>query len=231
MNIIIATIKSWNISNAMIFQKISRSEFNVYIITDKNQLILKNVQQINPEFVFFPHWSWLIPKEIYKKYNCVVFHMTDLPFGRGGSPLQNLIEYGLKETKISAIKVDDGLDAGDIYFKESLKLDGTADEIFIRASEIIFNEMIPEIIKNNIIPYKQVGEIVEFKRRKPSQSEIKIEFDLNKIYDYIRMLDGEGYPKAFIRFGDYKLEFSKASLKAGKIVAKVEILNEGDINE
>jgi len=43
--------------------------------------------------------------------------MTDLPFGRGGSPLQNLIERGIKKTKISAIKVDGGIDTGDIFFK------------------------------------------------------------------------------------------------------------------
>ncbi len=81
--------------------------------------------------------------------------MTDLPFGRGGSPLQNLIERGIENTKISAIKVDDGIDTGDIYFKESLNLNGTADEIFIRASQIIFNKMIPKIINEKILPKKQ----------------------------------------------------------------------------
>lgn len=231
MKIIVATIKTWNISNALKLKEQFANRFNTYIISNKNELTVENVQKINPDFIFFPHWSWLIPKEIYEEYKCVVFHMTDLPFGRGGSPLQNLIDFGLKETKISAIKVESGIDTGNIYVKETLKLNGTADEIFMRASEIIFNEMIPKIIKNNIIPYKQVGEIVEFKRRKPSESEIRKEFDLNKVYDYIRMLDGEGYPKAFIRFGNYKLEFSRANLKEGKIVAEVEILNEGDINE
>lgn len=86
--------------------------------------------------------------------------MTDLPFGRGVSPLQNLIERGIENTKISAIKVDDGIDTGDIYFKESLNLNGTADEIFIRASEIIFKKMIPTIISEKIIHETQKWEIV-----------------------------------------------------------------------
>ena len=30
-------------------------------------------------------------QEIHENYKCIIFHMTDLPFGRGGSPLQNLI--------------------------------------------------------------------------------------------------------------------------------------------
>jgi len=56
--------------------------------------------------------------------------MTDLPLGRGGSPLQNLIERGIEKTKISALKVEDGVDTGDIFIKEPLNLKGTAEEIF-----------------------------------------------------------------------------------------------------
>ena len=44
--------------------------------------------------------------------------MTDLPFGRGGSPLQNLIVRGYKSTKLTAIKVQSGIDTGDIYLKK-----------------------------------------------------------------------------------------------------------------
>ncbi|EPY2305684.1 formyltransferase family protein [Clostridium sporogenes] len=228
MKIIIATIKSWNVKNADKFRRDNDYEHDVFIVTNKDNLTYEKVREINPEYIFFPHWSWVIPKEIYETFNCIVFHMTDLPFGRGGSPLQNLIERGIENTKISAIKVDDGIDTGDIYFKESLNLNGTADEIFIRASQIIFNKMIPKIINEKILPKKQRGEIIRFKRRVPSQSEVLSNFDLGKIYDYIRMLDGEEYPRAFIKFGKYKLEFSRASLKNNKIIADVEIMDEDD---
>ncbi|WP_049042187.1 formyltransferase family protein [Clostridium sporogenes] len=226
MKIIIATIKSWNIRNADEFRKDNDYKHDVFIVTNKRDLTYEKVREINPEYIFFPHWSWIIPKEVYETFNCIVFHMTNLPFGRGGSPLQNLIERGMENTKISAIKVDDGIDTGDIYFKESLNLNGTADEIFIRASEIIFKKMIPRIINEKTLPKKQSGEVIEFKRRKPSQSELFSNFDLEKIYDYIRMLDGEGYPRAFIKFGKYKLQFSRASLKNNKIIADVEIIDE-----
>lgn len=226
MKIIIATIKSWNVKNAHKFRRDNDYEHDVFIVTNKDDLTYERVREINPEYIFFPHWSWVIPKEIYETFNCIVFHMTDLPFGRGGSPLQNLIERGIENTKISAIKVDDGIDTGDIYFKESLNLNGTADEIFIRVSQIIFNKMIPKIINEKILPKKQSGEAIQFKRRNSWQSEILSNFDLEKIYDYIRMLDGEEYPKAFIKFGKYKLEFSRASLKNNKIIADVEIIDE-----
>ncbi|NFA59982.1 methionyl-tRNA formyltransferase [Clostridium sporogenes] len=226
MKIIIATIKSWNVKNADKFRRDNDYEHDVFIITNKDDLTYEKVSEINPEYIFLPHWSWIIPKEIYETFNCIVFHMTDLPFGRGGSPLQNLIERGIENTKISAIKVNEGIDTGDIYFKESLNLNGTADEIFIRASQIIFKKMISRIINEKILPKKQSGGVIQFKRRNFSQSEILSNFDLGKIYDYIRMLDGEEYPKAFIKFGKYKLEFSRASLKNNKIIADVEIIDE-----
>ncbi len=155
--------------------------------------------------------------------------MTDLPFGRGGSPLQNLIVRGIENTKISAISVTREIDAGDIYFKKDLNLNGNADEIFVRASKIIFNNMIPEIITNNMNPSKQDGEIVFFERRKPEQSEVSSAVEnINSFYDMIRMLDGEGYPKAYIKYGKYKLEFSRAKFNGQEIVADVTIAEEQD---
>lgn len=231
MKFVIATIKSWNIKKAE--EMVKESNHQIKLITDKNELNYENLNSFNPEYIFFPHWSWIIPDNIYNNFNCVVFHMTDLPYGRGGSPLQNLIVRGIENTKISALKVDGGLDTGPIYLKKDLNLNGTAEEIFIRASNLIFNEMIPEIINNEITPKEQKGEVVGFKRREPYQSEIKKNFALSKVYDYIRMLDAEGYPDAFIEYGDIKLEFSRAKLTADGIVANVKIkrLNEDDLDD
>ena len=63
--------------------------------------------------------------------------MTDLPYGRGGSPLQNLIQRGHNTTMLTALRCNEGCDTGDIYLKRSLSLCGTAEEIFIRADTII----------------------------------------------------------------------------------------------
>lgn len=227
MNILIVTTKEWNKSNAIIY-KSQNPQYNIEIITRNDDFTLENIKKFNPNVVFFPHWSWLIPKEIYEAYECIVFHMTDLPYGRGGSPLQNLISRDIKHTKISAIRVDGGIDTGNIYLKEPLDLYGSAEEIFVRASRIIFDKMIPHIVNNRPTPIPQEGTIETFQRLSQKDNELQSEFDLNKIYNYIRMVDGEGYPNAFIKFGDYKIKFSRASLKYNKIVATVEIEKEED---
>ena len=116
--IVIATIKSWNLNNAIKFKDLNNKKYDVFIIDQKEDLTVEKLDKIKPNYIFFPHWSWIISKQIYENFECIVFHMTDLPYGRGGSPLQNLIINKVYNTKISAIKVGDGIDTGDIYLKE-----------------------------------------------------------------------------------------------------------------
>ena len=142
--------------------------------------------------------------------------MTDLPYGRGGSPLQNLIVNGIYNTKISALKVERGLDEGPIYLKEDLYIgEGNADELLKKASDIVFNVMIPQLIDNKISPVKQIGDVEVFKRRTPEQSEIPKGLTQRQLYDYIRMLDGEGYPTAFLKTDYGKIYLKNASFKNG----------------
>jgi len=226
-NILIATIKEWNIDNYFKLKKVYEDRYNFRLITNKDELTIEYLDKLNPKYIFFPHWSWIIPKEIYNNFDCVVFHMTDLPYGRGGSPLQNLIIREIYDTKISALKVDDGLDTGDIYLKENFNISiGSAEEIFIKLSDIVFKNMIPNILKHEIIPQKQKGTILEFTRRKSDESNIKtLEINsLFKLYDFIRMLDADGYPKAFFNLNNLKIEFSEVHLKNKKLVGRFEVI-------
>jgi methionyl-tRNA formyltransferase len=152
--------------------------------------------------------------------------MTDLPYGRGGSPLQNLIARGHKNTKVSALRVREGMDTGPVYLKKDLSLEGSAQEIFTRCSDIIF-DMIVEIIRKKPEPKEQEGEIVVFARRKPEHSSIENISGITELYDHIRMLDAEGYPPAFLRTGNFRVEFYNASLSDDKtLTASVRVIQE-----
>lgn len=195
---------------------------NWLLIDSKENFNLKALEVFNPSKIFIPHWSYIIPSEIYENFECIVFHMTDLPFGRGGSPLQNLIERGLKTTKIAAIKVEKGLDTGDVYLKSEMSLHGTAREIFENSS-LIVEKMIAEIIGEDIQPVPQVGEVTEFRRRKPEESNLMHLSDIEKVYDYIRMLDCEGYPHAFIETSFFKIEFTNANFDSNKKIINANV--------
>jgi len=196
-------------------------------INSEKGLIANDLKNINPGIIFFPHWSEIIPVEIYQKYKCIIFHMTDLPYGRGGSPLQNLIIRGHKKTMVSALRCVEELDAGPVYLKKPLSLSGSAEEIFARSYELI-EDMIMEILRTNPEPMPQSGKAVVFKRRKPEDGNWGEAKNLNEVYDYIRMLDAEGYPSAYILLGKYKLEFSRAAQKNDAIIAEVKITKVGN---
>jgi len=227
--ILIATTKSWNIANAIKLKGDYSDEYEILLITNNADLNYKVISEFDPKYIFFPHWSWIIPEEIYSNYECVVFHITDLPFGRGGSPLQNLIVRKIYNTKISALKVEKELDAGKIYLKTDFYIGlGSAEEIFIDASSIIFSEMISHMLENNPVPQEQTGNPVVFKRRKPKESDMmQMDYStLQEMYDFIRMLDAEGYPKSFIKLGKYKIELSEVHKKSDKIVGIFEVIDE-----
>lgn len=116
MSIIIVSNKEWH--RKYVKEIATRTNKDVIYIDNKECITYDYLHTLQPEWVFFPHWSYIIPAEVYVNMNCVIFHMTDLPFGRGGSPLQNLIARGIYETKLSALKCTAQLDAGDIYIKQ-----------------------------------------------------------------------------------------------------------------
>jgi methionyl-tRNA formyltransferase len=199
------------------------SKHRVVRIRTQPELTLEAMDRLRPRFVFLPHWSWRIPESVHQRFECVIFHMTDLPYGRGGSPLQNLILRGHSETMLSALRCAADLDAGPIYMKRPLSLAGTAEEILRRAGKLM-EDMIAAIARQQPVPLPQEEDPpVRFTRRGPADGDIRLASSIEQIYDFVRMLDAEGYPPAFLDIGDLHLEFSAARLEAGLVEAKVRI--------
>ena len=205
---VVLSEKSWN--SLLVSELSLQTNDDWVLISNKKDFNLENLKKINPDKIFIPHWSYIISELIFNSYECIVFHMTDLPYGRGGSPLQNLILLGHKNTKISALQVESGIDTGNIYLKKDLLLKGSAQEIYDRANEVI-KDMIVEIVKTKPVPIKQKGKPTLFKRRKPSMSNMNVVESLDEVYDFIRMLDADGYPHAFLETEKLKFEFRNVS--------------------
>ena len=213
---VLLTEKSWH---AELFENLSsRKDEDWTLINTKSNFVKDKLDEISPAKIFIPHWSHLIQSDIFESYDCIVFHMTDLPYGRGGSPLQNLIVRGYDDTMISAIKVDHGIDTGGIYMKQRLSLLGSAQEIFLR-SALIIEDMIDRIIAEDLKPVSQKGEPTIFKRRKKEDGNLAELDNIDDLYNYIRMLDCEGYPSAFIETDAFVLHFNRASINSDKSIS------------
>jgi methionyl-tRNA formyltransferase len=135
------------------------------------ELTLAALYAIKPKAIFIPYWSWKIPPDIISVYECVGFHCTDLPFGRGGSPIENLIARGFEKTKVSVFRMNNKFDAGPIYLKRDLSLAGNIETILSRY-DVLIKTIIFEMIENWPIPIPQVGEVTIFKRKTPEERAI-----------------------------------------------------------
>ena len=178
----------------------------------------ERVRAVNPSYIFLLHWSWKVPAAIVDGYECVGFHMTDLPYGRGGSPLQNLILRGHRDTVLTAFRLVEAMDAGPVYLKAPLSLDGRAEDIYLRASMLAV-DLIERIIAERPLPQPQQGEVFEFVRRNPAESRLPDNATSEQLYDFIRMLDADGYPRAFVEGAGWRCEFSSARLEGGTVRA------------
>ena len=212
-------------SNSTFFKKKLKKK-NFFFITKSKQLNYNYLKKIKPDIIFFPHWNYIVKKKIFNKFLCIGFHSSPLPFGRGGSPVHNMIIQNFKKTTLCAIKLIDKLDAGPIYLRKSISLIGTGEEIFKNIYEEIVI-MIQKIEKK--IPREQIqkGKATYFKRRMNTEGNLLDVESLQKVYNLIRMLDInflKKYPKAFIENKKILFNFSKAKFKKNKVEAKVEIL-------
>jgi len=197
-------------------KKITNRKF--FFIQNKKYLNIQYLKKKNPSIIFFPHWSYKVSESITSKYLCIGFHATPLPYGRGGTPIQNMILKGFSKTKLCALKLERSYDSGAIYKEISVSLNGSGSEIFNRLYLKILKIIISLSLKLPN-PKKQKGKPTYFKRRKPNQSKIKKILNLNELYNFIRMLDVDekNFPKANLKFGKFKYEFSNTK-KIGNIL-------------
>jgi methionyl-tRNA formyltransferase len=97
-----------------------------------------------------------------------------------------------------------------------MSLEGNALDIYLRAGDLSWS-MIQWIIEENPVPEPQCGEVTTFTRRTPSESEIPEHLTITQLYDFVRMLDAPGYPKAFIKHGSFLMEFTEATLHGDEL--------------
>ena len=214
---IIVTKKIWDKKN---FNKINKKKYKIF-----NNINLNKFKKIKPEFIFFIHWSNFIKKNIYENFKCIQFHCSDLPKFRGGSPIQNQILKGINKTKITAFRISKKIDEGDFCKKEKINLNGNVSHILKRVEKKSIKMILNITNKKSLKFNKQKGKISKFKRRTAKDSDITLHKyqKLRKIYDFIRMVDGDGYPNAYLNLQKYKIIFKNSKFKKNNIIGEFKI--------
>ena len=205
-------------SNKLFHQLNNKYEGKLFFVKTKKEL--KDKLEENPEKIFFFHWSYIVKKEVCDKYVCINLHTSNLPYGKGGSPLQNQILDKVYFSRVNAIRMSEKVDAGPIYCSHPVTLQGSLFDIWNVITKVSFI-LISKIIDNpDMIPVEQkvIEDEIIYKRRKINEITPKECNDLEDFYDRVRMLDGPSYPNTYIVHGDFKIDLTRAQFDGEKIL-------------
>lgn len=187
-------------------------------LNSKNHIIyLLNSSKdvLSGDILFLISCTEIISKDIRNNFSkTLVIHESDLPQGRGWSPLVWQILEGSNVIPITLLEAEDKVDSGDIWNKSFVQLED--HETF---SEIN-NKIFPEKLKlmdfaiqtfSSITPAPQSSEnITYYQKRTPSDSKLDIIKSISEQFDLLRIADDVRYPCYFkFRGHKYKIVIEK----------------------
>ena len=128
----------------------------------KNNNEIAFIRDLNPDIIIVSAYGLILPKKILDipKFGCLNIHASILPRWRGAAPIQRSIMNGDKETGITFMLMNEGLDTGMIVKKFSIKIDqymnakSLHDKLSLIASDNLI-DTISKYVNGEIQPYNQ----------------------------------------------------------------------------
>lgn len=173
--------------------------------------------KLNPDMIITCAYGQIIPKILLDKYTCINVHASLLPKLRGGAPIHHAIIDGYKETGITIMYMDVGMDSGDIITSEKTAItdDDTVetlhDRLSIMGSKLLVKTL-PSIINKTNDRIKQDEKEVTFGYNIKREEEL-INFNktTREVFNQIRGLNP--FPGAYFlldnkTFKVYKVKIS-----------------------
>lgn len=148
------------------------------------------------------------------KFGCINIHASLLPKYRGASPIQHVIINGEKETGVTIMQMDAGLDTGDMLYKKSVEITGEDtfetlhDKLMVLGGEAI-TEALPLIEAGRIVPKKQKDEDSCYASLiKKEMGELDFTKEANVLDCFIRGMNP--WPSAYTAYKGKQLKIWKA---------------------
>ena len=112
----------------------------------KNEEFISQIKDMNPDVICVVAYGKILPKEILDipKLGCINVHGSLLPKYRGAAPIQWAVLNGDKETGVTTMFMDEGMDTGDMIEKEVVKIgdNETTGELWDRLSIVGANLLV-----------------------------------------------------------------------------------------
>ena len=120
------------------------------------------LDELKPDVIAVVAYGKLLPQYVleYPKYGCVNVHGSILPKYRGAAPIQRAVLNGDKESGVTTMLMDKGMDTGDMLIVEKMEIgeNMTTGELFDALAEIggkALVKTLTELEKGTLTPIKQ----------------------------------------------------------------------------
>lgn len=173
---------------------------------------LEKLSSYDADLIVTAAYGKILPKAVLDlpKYGCINCHGSLLPARRGSAPVQRAILEGDKVTGITFMKMDVGMDTGDIIDKIEVSIDPNEHtESLMNRLAVASAEKLPSIIDSWV-----AGELKTIKQDdslatacppiKPEEGEFTWDQDAKDIHNRVRALSA--WPGAFVMKGENKLK-------------------------
>ena len=168
-----------------------------------NSKIFTNYRKIkNYDIVFVISYTKILKSSFLKKNKLtLVVHASNLPKGKGFSPIQWQILEKKNEINFCLLRAATKVDSGEIYEKDFISLDGTELYDKIRYFQAIATmKIIYRFLKKypNVISIQQNGKSTFYRRRTKKDSILNINLPIKKLFNQMRIANNEKWPSFFI---------------------------------
>ena len=190
----------------------------------------KLLSEYSPELIVVVAYGKILPKNVidFPKYGCINLHVSLLPKYRGAAPMQRAIMEGERETGVTVMYMDEGLDTGDIIAVEKFPISCTDDfEAIHDRSALVGSALLSKTIfsmeKGEIKREKQDDSLATY-AKKVEREDCKLDFTLSaKKLDFI-IRGVTPIPGAFAFHNGKMLKINKATPvnkngEAGRVLA------------
>ncbi len=126
---------------------------------------IEKIRALAPDLILVAAFGQILPKELLDipQYGCLNVHASLLPAYRGAAPIQHAILDGCKETGVSIMQMDEGLDTGAVLAQRSIPIDpedtgGTLfDKLMSLGAELLMDTL-PKVGTGELVPVPQPKE-------------------------------------------------------------------------
>ena len=186
---------------------------------------MEQMRKWSPDLIVVAAFGQILRKDVLDlpRFGCINVHASLLPRWRGAAPINAAILHGDKETGVTIMKMDVGLDTGPMLAKRSIRLsrDATAGSVTETLSLLgadLLIETLPDYLSGKIIPQPQPEQGATYAPMlKKEEGKLDFTRDVHELERQVRAFNP--WPGTFMDFDGAFLKIHKAHVEKGNAPA------------